>query len=1122
MLLSIGMMVKNETKYLKQCLESLKPIREAIECELIIVDTGSVDNTVEIAKQFTDKVYFHEWKNNFSEIRNLTVKYSTGQWFFYIDGDEIVSNPEGIIDFFLSNKYKKSNAACVSIKNFYSTLDRTDFSIYLAPRLFKKDGDFHFEGAVHNQPKFKEPLVPLNSELLHYGYISDDKELMERKFQRTATILQDELKKNPENIYYLFQLSSSYAMHGDIQEAFDAIMKAYRLIKNKNLSINKYLYVYSQLVKLCIHKGKFKETEQYCLEGIKENTDYIDLYYYLAKSQFAMYKNEESFQNYNTYLDKLKNYNDKGYKSIKVNYDTLSFVENVLLDLSVLYERKGDLEKALISANKMTSKNVINKALYHIISLHVNLCKFDELGSYYKEKILINNKELKEEFIKQLEYYHVQDKNKNQLNISKVFSYGNTEYSLLNKARVSMYVENKELIDNIDTLDFSNLPYYYGDLLFYLVNRQICLAKFLGRVNDFKIKSFFDFLLNKYDNLGMAIYEYLSSLRFNDSSIDNIRINKLLSIYVFKSNGISDDQYKEIFYNYLENGYHYLEQVYNNNIIQNELVYSMKDEEDLFLMYMYLAEKYKENRAQYLRMALSSCKYMKKGIEMLGEEVSQDIGGNSDELEAYKKKVKEAVTELINNNNLIDAKKFIHDYEDVIKEDAEICSMKAVIAIMENRLVDAEDILIDALEKHKDCFDLVYNLAYVYEQIGDNQRALFYYKNAYSLTSDDGLIDEINNKIEGLDDKLASVLDQFDMNDTIKRYFEKGQFDEILKYIQSLIIQRKFTEALELCKYWQETVNNSTPIIYYFMGLIYNGLKNFQLSLFSHKRALELDGKLADVRNSKSVYQHKYNESETACIGCNCNDYEIISIVNQSISEDNKEIINPIRIWAKCSNCGLVFANPVPDEKSLEQYYSIIAKEKFGGIYGDIDNRFEFLVSMSAGRLSKIEKFIDGDKRILDIGTGVGIFVGVARDRGWIADGIELTSEDCNYAKEKYDIELIQKNFYDIDETDKYEVVTLFEVIEHLGTPLKDLKRINKLVNMRGLLVVATPIQDSLYAKKTNENNVFWNVVSHLTYFSKNVLINYLNESGFEILEINNSPEGMGRMEFYCRKVKEI
>src|SRR5690554_806236 len=117
MKLSIVMMVKNESKYLEQCLSSLEPIRKAIKSELIIVDTGSKDNTVEIARKFTDKVYFHQWNDNFSEMRNITISYAKGEWLFVIDGDEIVEDAQDLINFLKSKKSKKFNSAVVKIKN---------------------------------------------------------------------------------------------------------------------------------------------------------------------------------------------------------------------------------------------------------------------------------------------------------------------------------------------------------------------------------------------------------------------------------------------------------------------------------------------------------------------------------------------------------------------------------------------------------------------------------------------------------------------------------------------------------------------------------------------------------------------------------------------------------------------------------------------------------------------------------------------------------------------------------------------------------------------------------------------------------------------------------------------
>ncbi|EOR20123.1 family 2 glycosyl transferase [Clostridium sartagoforme AAU1] len=762
MLLSIGMMVKNESKYLRKCLESLQSIRDVIDSELIIVDTGSTDNTVEIAKEFTDKVYYHKWENDFSKMRNTTISYSNGEWFMYIDGDEIINDPNGIIEFFKFNKHKEYNTACVSIKSFTSTENEKNFSVLLAPRLFKNYDSFCFKGAIHNQPKLKKPIIMLNSEWIHYGYINDDKELMERKFKRTATILKGELKKDPENIYYLFQLSVSYAMHGDIEESLEPICKAYNLIKVNKLHINDYLYVYGQLAKTYLRNNKYKEVEEICNEIIKEDNIYIDLYFYLARAQYMMNKNEQSIKNYSTYLDKVSNYSiSQTSKNITIVNDTLGKYENAYLDLSVLYDRIGEFETSLEYLKKIDSDSILQAALNRIIILHGKLNVFEELKRYYDYELVKKHSGLEENFLSALEKYIVSVTPQTRKRVYQAFSDGDTKYSLLNKLRIELEHDYEGLEDKVKIFNFNNLPSYYGDLLYFSLCKKISLEDLLDKTNDFKIKEYFNLLMNKYDDLGLKIYAYIKEFGNKDLNISSARISKVLAIYLFKSNCISDSQYKEIFESYLKSGYYYLEQVYNENVIENELVNIIKEEEDLFLMYMYLAEKYKQDKSKYLRnirMALSSCKYMKKGVEMLGKEVSQDLVQNSDEMNEYKKKVKKVLTELINDNNLINAKKIIEEYENIIKEDLDICSMKAVIAIVENRLEDGESILKNGLEIDKNNFDLNYNLGYVYEQLEKFNLAIDYYSKAEKYCTNTNMKNEISDSINRIKDHHDNLI----------------------------------------------------------------------------------------------------------------------------------------------------------------------------------------------------------------------------------------------------------------------------------------------------------------------------------------------------------------------------
>ncbi|MBN1183730.1 MAG: glycosyltransferase family 2 protein, partial [Bacteroidales bacterium] len=82
--ISVCLIVKDEERFLENCLKNVKDIAD----EIIIVDTGSTDNTVAIAKKYTDKVYFHTWENSFCKARNQALQYASGDWIFQIDADE--------------------------------------------------------------------------------------------------------------------------------------------------------------------------------------------------------------------------------------------------------------------------------------------------------------------------------------------------------------------------------------------------------------------------------------------------------------------------------------------------------------------------------------------------------------------------------------------------------------------------------------------------------------------------------------------------------------------------------------------------------------------------------------------------------------------------------------------------------------------------------------------------------------------------------------------------------------------------------------------------------------------------------------------------------------------------
>jgi len=496
----------------------------------------------------------------------------------------------------------------------------------------------------------------------------------------------------------------------------------------------------------------------------------------------------------------------------------------------------------------------------------------------------------------------------------------------------------------------------------------------------------------------------------------------------------------------------------------------------------------------------------------------------------------EQIIKTIEENRLAEA---LEQVKKIPDDKWEKYNFLGLILLNQNKLLESKEAFEKAMEREPSNNDILFNYSQVLLALGNAKEAKTYLmrvsekdeivcsileeiedrikqskKSGMSKEKRQKPIETGNERQKEADDYFKNPID----SDMLKE-FKLGNQKVIINKIQQLLSQKKYGKVLSICNHWLRNINQTHALIFYFIGVAANGISDFKAAIQYHKKALETDITFADLRNRRSKYQYHYKEEICSCIGCGNQSYEIVNVSNQSISEDNLELVNPLRIWVKCKKCGLIYANPMPEEETLNLYYSKVAKEKFGGIYGNIGDRFEFQVNMANKRLEKIEAYTESLGSLLDIGAGVGFFLGTALDRGWKAVGLELTPEDCDYAKKNFDLDLIQKNFYSFNDDNVYDVVTLFEVIEHLRTPLKDLKEISRFIKKDGLLVLATPIQNSLFGKKMKDQNVFWNVVSHLSFFPKETIISYLKQAGFSILESNMSNEGMGRMEFYCQKL---
>ena len=680
-------MVKNEEKYLDRCLASLKPIRDKVSSELIVVDTGSEDKTVEIAKKYTDKVYFEEWDNDFASMRNKSIKYARGEWLFILDGDEIVEKPEGIIKFLNSKFSKKFNSGMVNIKNIIREDDETAYTNAQLLRLFKNHKNFQYEGAIHEQPRFREPVIKIDSEIVHYGYLATDKDLMEYKFQRNTELLKKELEKDPENIYYWYQLSKSYGMYKDYEKSLEANLKAYEISKKNKIDLRNRMYVYTHLALAYYYNDRLTELEEICLEALEIKKGYLDLYFFLAEAQKFLKKYKEAIDNYKEYLRLLTT---KSYiEDSAVPNVTMGKNEHAYLSLCELYRKQDNKEEALKYAKKITSGKLLKLAIPQIIKLSISLGKHEELYEYYHKELIDDKEELKGYFQNHLEneLQSLTDE-KTKSEIISLFCKEDDDYSLLNRVRLYL-IQYKKIEDHefekIKNLDLTSLPVYFADVIYYYLKNHFVLGNILPNLRERNFQAYVQYLIKKYDNFSETVIEYLQNTQ-EEQSLPELRFKKLLEKFVLLLDKVDSEQFKYIWERYLEDGTLYITQVYNLKVIDAEMIYDVKDEEHAFLVYMVLARENRDKNeveyVRYLRKALKVYPYMKKGIELLLDEIKNresEPSKEQKEFEKLKEQVKANINVLIQAGQYGQAKAIVDEYLKMVPDDLEMLTLKSEV-----------------------------------------------------------------------------------------------------------------------------------------------------------------------------------------------------------------------------------------------------------------------------------------------------------------------------------------------------------------------------------------------------------------------------------------------------------
>ncbi|MBW2109295.1 MAG: glycosyltransferase [Deltaproteobacteria bacterium] len=344
--LSLCMIVKDEQAWLGRCLQSVKGCVD----EIVVVDTGSTDRTVEIAKGFGARVYFHPWEGDFAKHQNQAIDHATGDWILRMDADEVLAADsckkirEAIED-------DKADAFFINYLSFFnngaSCLRESKI------RIFRNLDEIRYQGAVHEQlTGYRHPRT-LNVDTYHYGYDLNGKE-KERKLRRTTALIKKEIDKDPKNYFQHLCLAQCYAVNDQYPESIEQAFIGLRLMNEFNVEGHEKLWALYMVSSGFLKIGDLQEAEKHAKEAVAISPDHLDclfvltVVYHMRKDWEKLYETALGFLKVREALDHAPE--EYAFSSFNMSGETW----RVHIALGDFYLDRKDMESACRHFDKAT------------------------------------------------------------------------------------------------------------------------------------------------------------------------------------------------------------------------------------------------------------------------------------------------------------------------------------------------------------------------------------------------------------------------------------------------------------------------------------------------------------------------------------------------------------------------------------------------------------------------------------------------------------------------------------------------------------------------------------------------------------------------------------------------
>lgn len=291
-LISLCMIVKDEADQLPRCLGSVRGIAD----ELVVVDTGSSDDTAAIAEAHGARIVHDPWRGDFAAARNAGVERARGEWILFLDADEALDPAQG-------EELRQVAAQCedeglfLEIHNYVGD-GRQGATVNPVLRMFRNRPAYRFEGRIHEQiaasilaGKPDASFRLTGFVVHHYGYQQARVEA-KGKVERNMRLLEEALTEEPDNAFYHYNLGVEYLRTGRPEPALAHFREASARIDPVAVS---YAHLVAKYEVRCLQGlGRWSEAADRANEALLLYPDYTDLVQYKAASELALGREAEA------------------------------------------------------------------------------------------------------------------------------------------------------------------------------------------------------------------------------------------------------------------------------------------------------------------------------------------------------------------------------------------------------------------------------------------------------------------------------------------------------------------------------------------------------------------------------------------------------------------------------------------------------------------------------------------------------------------------------------------------------------------------------------------------------------------------------------------------------------